>query len=703
MMNWRMMQRVSILTTIILLASQWLCPQVAADTVTLNNGDELYGVIRTIDDDHIVLLTDSGDQTVGLSDCVKVTFWARRGVKGETTIADIKDPDLITALKNRPSPVDEPDAGHVTLLSDLDFSVDGTGRVSRTVHVSVVVLKERSRDLANPAFSYLGNRERGRYLWGRTIVGDTIFDMREDAISDESHYYYLKQYDRLRIRKTALPEVNVGSVFNYCYQIESDPHTIDHPFFAEYFFRRRNPSRTRRITVSIPENAPFVYKLHNDPENTIGVEKKRSGNNLVYEFNATNQPGFREEDYMPSTRKVFPWIAFGIDYGWADVCRFWNTEAQARMQPSPLMKDAAKEITTGTQTPRGKAMKLYRYVCREFDHYPVGMGEYSYLPRPVAEVFLSKVANSLDKVCLYVSLLSCVGVEADVVLLRSDSAGPVLRSIATLGQFTTVLARLSDGTWVAPFSDHYLFDELPIRFQGAEGLVPATGDFVKVPLGTPQRESMAADIDARLTEAGALEVTAHFSYFGDNDASMRGNRQLRDDELAKQMQEAVHYRHPNAVLCDYSFKYFDDPEKQVELELSYTVPQYAMTAGERLMVFKFPELVGTAGWMETIAEFGSPTRQYDLWWGWRGMLSNSVRIQLPLGWKIRHLPEQVDDSITGMRYSATLKRDKRTIIIEDSYVREAIELPKRQYDAMKSVLERRARFVDEWVVVEKNE
>ncbi len=677
------------------------CRFAAADTVTLNNGDEFYGSIIGIDDKTIVIRTDAGDKTVPREDAVKVSFWSTRGIDGEKTVKDIADRELAAMLSNLPGPADEPDAGYVNLLVDVRYTMDDDRKVTKRTRVSRVVLKERARGLGNLSFSYRGDREQGRYLWGRTIVEDTIHDMREDAISDESKYYYLKQYDRLRRRKTALPEVNVGSVFDYCYEIESDSADIEHPFMVETTLRHSDPTRTRRYTVTVPESVPFKYKLFNAPEGMVSVDIRNEETRKKYIFLVKDMPGYREENDMPPSYKIFPWLAFGLDYGWSDVCDRWTDRARELMKPSPDMIETAYSITEKLETPREKARAIYRYVCREIDHHGVSMWAYSYLPRPVSEVFSSKLANSLDKVCLYVSLLSCAGVEADVVLIRSKYSGPVIRSIGSLAQFDTVAARLKDGTWVAPFSDHYLFHELPLSLQGAEGLVVKTGEFITIPYRDPGDEAVVNEVSAHLNTDGSLDVKLHVVYFGDNDSSMRNVRQYREEELRKQMEKMVHGRHPNAKLREFAFKNLDDGEKRVELDLVYSIPGYAILAGEKLMVFKLPELRQTAGWMEDITGFGAPTREYDLWWGWRGRLDDTVTIELPEGWNLRHLPDELSLKGPGLSYSCSLEEKDGAVVVKDRYIREAVEISRQDYDQVKNLLEKRSRFINEWIVVER--
>ncbi len=94
------------------------------------------------------------------------------------------------------------------------------------------------------------------------------------------------------------------------------------------------------------------------------------------------------------------------------------------------------------KAPLEKASRLYRFVAKNCTLAGTSLKRTSFLPRSAGRVLQTMYGNYLDKTFLYYALLRRAGVPAELVLLRDQNKGALIRNVPALAQFNDAVVNL---------------------------------------------------------------------------------------------------------------------------------------------------------------------------------------------------------------------------------------------------------------------
>ena len=184
-------------------------------------------------------------------------------------------------------------------------------------------------------------------------------------------------------------------------------------------------------------------------------------------------------------------------------------------------------------------------------------------------------------------------------------------------------------------------------------------------------------------------------YRGQSAADVRTLKAMKREELEKILQRNVGQIHPNAELLSYRISDLDDLNVPVEITLEYHIKDYALQAGETLMVFQLPDLEYSA------YVVGKATRIHPMDWSHRTLSANRYTLELPKGFEVAYLPEDVHYDTSVMAYRARFDRRDGVILFSDISIRKVIAAPSEDYALYKRGIETQAKLAKEWVVLER--
>lgn len=682
---------------LILLAASLLCSAPAnADILYLNKGDEINGSVTAMDADTVKISVAGREQAYSRKDVMKVQL-----VKEYSAGAPdpLKDPEVARLLAAPPSPGAYPNDGYVNWLEETDITVNPDRSWDVTRRGLRYVLRERGKSpSAYLDHNFLPGLEDTKIDYAYSITDSTVSYLTDISVMDGAPYTEYPSYDRLRLLKYAIPNVQIGSVLGYKSHTDT-VYASTYPFFADYGFRSHEPVKTFRLVVTVPAPLKLSYYEFNLPKGAVFSKTEKDGT-AVYVWQAADLPSYRREPDSPPFFRYTPQVLLSLDNGsWDDLRAQLAPLLAERLVITPAMKSKAEELAAGKKSDTEKAEAIFNWTAREIKYQPVDPDNYSYLPRPSDQTFDSKAGNPLDKPFLLYAMLRAAGLDPEFAYVRSKDA-PFSDKLVNVRQFDGAECLLrADGVelTLAPLSDTRRYTELPPRLQGTPAFrVLGTGPALFTNIDhTSGQETDRTAASYTLDKDGGLSGSYSEKFSGGYQASMRGYKNYKKDDLDRAMEKLAHSIHPRARLKGYKLENLEDLSKDLVFSLSLEAPGYAMKAG-KYMILKVPGLDYSA------ADAAQTQRELPLFWYSRGLTSLRLTLKLPPGYRLYYAPKDLDIRLAGETYKASFEPSPGLLKFTEEYRMDNTWIDPAAYPDYKAFKQALAQLSENWIVLEKN-
>ncbi len=666
-----------------------------ADILYLNKGDEINGLVTAMDAGSVTISAAGKETSYARGEVMKIQFVKEYSA---VPVPPQEDPAIQRLLAAPPKPADYPNDGYLTWLDEtaIDIRPDKTWTVTRRGIRSV--LRERGKSpAAYRSYSFLPGLETAGINYAYSITDSTVSYLNDISVMEGSPYMNYPSYDRLRLAKYAIPNVQTGSTLVYSSSY-SAVHSPEYPFFAEVPFRFSEPVKTARLVVTVPDGLELSYQELNLPKGTVFSKTSKDGNS-VYVWEVSDLPSYRQEPHSPPFMRYVPQVALSLASSWEEVRAVMAPLLRERLVITPAMKAKAAELVSGKTGALQKAEALYNWTVKEIKFQPVDMAEYSYLPKPADETFSAKAGNALDKPFLLYALLDAAGLKPEFAYARSKDA-PFTEKLPNIRRFDRAECLLTaDGKELvlSPAEDTRRYFELQPELQGVKALrVLGSGEpLFDNPDHSSDQESETSSARYILDKDGNLSGSYSSRMTGSFQASMRSYKDYKKEDLDRDMEQYVHSIHPLARLKSYTLKNLGDLSKNLEFVFSMNAQGYAMKAG-RYMIFKVPGLDYTS------SDAAQTERELPLFWYSRSRNSRKLTITLPEGYRLYHAPKDLDIKLAGQSYSAGFRTSAGKLTFADDLKMDNTWVDPAVYPQYKAFREALAQFSENWVVLEKN-
>ncbi|MBU2573036.1 MAG: DUF3857 domain-containing protein [Elusimicrobia bacterium] len=668
----------------------------SADLLHLNKGDEINGTILKLDAKTVVMNVAGAEKTFSRKDVLKLQFVKEyTGGRAEP----LKEAVVAQLLSAPPTPEDYPNDGYLTVLRDVLIDIKPDKSYTVTRRAVRYVLRERGKSPSSYlSYNYLPDIQKADIDYAYSVTDSSVTYLTDISVMEGSPYLGYPSYDRVKLAKFAIPNVQIGSVLDSQYHYTT-VYRSTYPFFETVAFRFFEPGKICRLTVTAPNGFTLAYKEFNMPKDRIFSLEKR-GDRTVYSWTLHDVPSYKDEPNTPPFMRYAPHVALSLGDSWESLRREFEPLVRARLNITPAISARAAELAAGKASAAEKAEAIYNWVAAEIKYQPVGMDEYSYLPKDSGEIFDARTGNALDKPFLLYAMLTAAGLEPEFAYAQSKYS-LFADNLPNIRQFDYAECLLElDGRTLAlaPLDDRHRYNELISILQGAPALRVLGGPGKPALLTNPDPpaddQATLETEDYVLGREGGLsgEITLRVS--GEEQASMRGYKNYKKEDLDKAMESYVHSLHPQARLKDYKIENLPDLSKDLLFRVSYGVKGYAMTAG-RYMILKLPGLEYSAG------NVSQTERELPMFWYSRSRTSGTVTVKLPRGFRLYHVPQDLKASAAGQSFSASYKAGKGELVFTQELRRDRLQIEPADYLKYKSFKESLAQFTENWIVLEK--
>jgi len=663
----------------------------SADTLYLRDGEQHPGTLRKMTGKKVWFETPEGVLEYPKASVLKIQLQRARQYDDVETAGQITDPELKACLEALPKREQFPAAGYVTLLHRQTIDLRERGVMKETVRHIALILQQRGEDVATTNVWYFEDSDVPQVDFALTVTPDgKVLHLSDAALKSESIYSRLPEYQRLARLRFACKEPRPGSVIDVQYTVVRKRGGPLEPVYSMPVFRDQEPILRKEVHVLTSGGA--AQQIVSDLYEPGAVVGESSSQGFVWKL-ASMQEGLPSEPFMPPLTRIGPTLSIAETATWDELGKAYE-QALAELPPlSDALAARARELGQA-----GGAEAIRNFVARTIRTAPVPHWHFRIVPHDPNETAQRGVANELDKNALYWRMLEAAGLEARFALVRSREAGPWPAKTPSLRLFDRSAVYLpSLEGFTSAESDVLPFDTLPSSLQGAHAMLfPYDADTTRITqLSEPAGERDVRQFDAVLNADGSLALTVTLTATGNAQAGLRSFKDLDEQMLRNQLTQFAAYLHPSALLEDYSVSDLADLAAPPALTVRCRIPDFAVKAGEDLMMFTLPAVAYSAH------AVGRPTRAFDLFWDHRAMETTEGTIALPEGYTVYSMPASEDFVSDVAGYRAKLTAKDGIIVFEDAYALKVEQAPALAYANYKQCLERRAGLARQRIILSR--
>ncbi len=452
---------------------------------------------------------------------------------------------------------------------------------------------------------------------------------RDDV--DLSEPWYGLYYDN-RAEVVRFDGLRAGDVLEVQYVVEDVSAENQ---MADYFGDLQTigetvPVRRWEYTLLAPASRPIYSNTPRVPGLARTVTDK--GDERVYAFAARDVAAIDAEPAMPGLAEIAPYLHVSTYASWDEVGAWYWRLVEEQLAPDDELRRAARAVVTPKDDDRARVRAIHDLVVTGTRYVGLEFGIHGFKPYKVTQVLARRFGDCKDKASLLVAMLREVGVDADLVLLRTRRGGVIDREPASLAAFDHAIAYVPkldlylDGT--AEFSG---VTELPNQDQGV--MVLRVG-----PRGTRLTQTpVLPSSDNRVERRWRVDVAAGGDARIDEDLRIRGQAAAdwrehyqTPGERRERYGRVWEERNPGARLVSLEMPGIEDREAPVVVRSVANVTRLGVAADAGLTL---PIAVREADFSRTYARLG--TRKQDLVIAYPWQHDEEIVYRLPAGWTLR--------------------------------------------------------------------
>ena len=445
--------------------------------------------------------------------------------------------------------------------------------------------------------------------------------------------------------------------------------------------------------IESPSDRPLSVSLFNGKADRR--EEKDENGRHVARFVWDHPVNVPDEPFAPPLSEVIPMLAVSTFPDW-NAFRAWYADAvQGFTEPDAQMRDLAAKLTKGKKTREDKLAALFDFVADDIRYVNYVSGEW-WLPNRPQQLLARREGDCDDKALLLITLLKCVGIEAQEVMVqtRMTNTPAVLRARgAAVPSFDHGIAFLpgpGGGTYLDATSPQSRLGPLPSMDARAVALrMDGPAEIVELPASRPDDHGVDATWTVRLAADGGADLEGRERALGDDAFWMR-TYLTEPGARAQWVEDHLVGPWSSSVEVDKKVEFRGDlPRGGAEVRWKAHSDALARHEGA--------ELVVPLSASQTLASQIAPlvTRTLPVWLGPTmapRREARAIRVVAPRGWRFEPLPPGGDEN-GGAFGAAHLEiardpRDPRAVVARRVVVFDQSAISVEQYPRWRAWVQR---------------
>jgi tetratricopeptide (TPR) repeat protein/transglutaminase-like putative cysteine protease len=473
-------------------------------------------------------------------------------------------------------------------------------------------------------------------IWRRGPRGDLqILEATDRDDEDLSEPWYGLYYDN-RAEVVRFEGLRAGDVLEIQYVVDdvSTENQMADYFGDLQFIAEGVPKRRWDYTLLAPADRP----IHTNKPNLPGLERQvtTEGDERVYRFAARDVAKIETEPAMPGLAEVAPYLHVSTYASWAEVGAWYWHLVEEQLVPDDDLRRAARAVVTRGMSEEARVRAIHNLVVTGTRYVGLEFGIHGFKPYKVTQVLARRFGDCKDKASLMVALLREVGVDAELVLVRTRRGGRIDPEPASLAVFDHAIVYVPKlGAYLDGTAEFAGMAELPAQDQGVMVLRvgPHGSNLVETPVLPSSENRVARRWQVTVAADGDARVVEDLTVRGQAAADWREHYQT-PGERSDRYGRVWSGRYPGARLESVEMPGLEDRNAPVTIHAEAAVPKLGQ--GGQGAPLSLPITVREADFARTYARLSS--RREDLVIAYPWQHEEELVYRLPEGWHLQGPP-----------------------------------------------------------------
>jgi len=603
-------------------------------------------------------------------------------------------PDWALEAAKTPTPQSAAEAPAVVLFDEYQITVDTQNHATERERIAVRILKPQGREYSHCSISFDTDEKLNTFhVWTITADGRQFQAMDTD-FSDRGDYGDSVMQFSEQTRTVKPPASDPGAVV----ACETEQQLRPYISSENWNIQSSIPIVHQALDLVLPPGSHYASWWHHySPVKPVEVQ----ANHLRWAVDNMPRLDFENLHAVPAwgsqaARMSVFWgddATHDKDAQWRKIGLWGQKLQEHRTDPSPEITAKVQELVSGAPDLYTKLSRITAYIQNNVKYFIVMHGIGGWQSHYAAGIFRSHSGDCKDKATLLISMLQVIGVRAyyfDVDSRRGivDPDTPSLYGNHRIAAIE-LPAGDSDPRFAArvktPSGKNLLIfdptdEETPVglirsELQGAWGNI-FDGDESRallMPLLDPATAGLLRKGSFTLSAEGDLSGDLAESFSGDDARRQRQFLKDSDDkEIRRSLEAGFGSSLPGLAFKGYEFHQTAYLDKPLGLDLHFSVPGYAHSAGPLLLVR--PRILGSDAQNVPDVLEGKP-RMYAIELGYPGRWRDTYEIALPAGYKIDEAPDPIKLDLGFASYASSVSARDSKLLYEREYVVRDVEIP----------------------------
>jgi Domain of Unknown Function with PDB structure (DUF3857) len=518
----------------------------------------------------------------------------------------------------------------------------------------------------------------------------------------KKEFFEVKAIGDLKTKQFALPNLQIGSIIEYEYDIVSSNVVTLH----NWYFQEEIPVRHSELWLALPDDFDYVYLFrgrHNLKRDTAGVQ----------EIYADSVPALKPEGHITTMDDYLTQVNFQlstikhesgfVEYilsNWRQIAfdfmehKNFGEQFQIKKNYSSVWQ-AVKPLLVDTKTEDEKIKIIYEFLSKNVawdDWYGVFSNE------TLNDAFKKKKANSGELNMMLLACLAEAGVKALPMFVSTREHGKPITDYPILRQFNHVVCYFIRGekSFIVDVGNvHRPVGTPRLAALNSQGWLLDVKNPRWLPIVAPLSNEMSL-ASFKLDEEGTLKGSISSSFKGYSAVDERED-EADKDEKHKKTKTKLAKTYPDIKIDSITTANLDNIAEPFKRTIYCTIPNAATITGD--LIYIKPSL--KTGFDEN--PFKQPKRDYPVEFSHPFNDNFSLNLTIPDGYIVEELPKSIRMKLPenggSFQYISTVKDNLIQLVIKIQL--DTLHFEPEAYSAIKAFFNQIATKSAEQIVLKK--
>ncbi|MFM8547343.1 MAG: transglutaminase domain-containing protein, partial [Betaproteobacteria bacterium] len=283
-------------------------------------------------------------------------------------------------------------------------------------------------------------------------------------------------------------------------------HTMPYPGHLSMSFHSAPRIRVGRYEVNIvhPAKIPIQVLADRFEGGRVALQPGDSPESVRYRFSISHEKYWPRQGSELDIADWAPSLLMSTFPDYATLAAAYQSRAAPRAEPDDEIRALAREVTQGASNDREKVARIRNWVNRNIRYLSVHFGVEGWIPHPAPHVLKTRYGDCKDQTAFMQAMLRAVGIDSTPALINTRSSYYLPR-LPLAGAFDHVIVYIpSLGLYVDPTDRYSALGSLPEALYGKPALLTASGQVVRLPVVSPDRDFVETSVRMRVDEQGRV-------------------------------------------------------------------------------------------------------------------------------------------------------------------------------------------------------